>query len=193
MFKTSMKRLGLAATLLSLATVAAAHERTVSTNGGLMLASADDRDHDRDRDGRTVECASQDFKYRRCPVPWRHAVLIDQLSDTDCVEGRTWGMDRDGLWVDQGCAGRFGPARDHDRDRDHDRNDRVAGGDPAQVTCESQGGDQHRCRLPFPARNVRMDRQLSDSNCERGRSWDWDRDEIWVREGCRAEFSVWPR
>jgi DUF3011 family protein len=193
MVTNRMHTLGFAATLLSLATAGAVHAQSIPTlSNGTLVASADDRyDRDHDRGGSSIECKSEDFKYRRCAVPWRHAVLVDQLSDTDCVEGRTWGMDRDGIWVDQGCAGRFAPTRDghgdHDRDRGH------APGDAQQITCESQGGDRNRCRLPFAARNVRMDQQISDSACVRGRSWDWEGDTIWVSEGCRARFSAWPR
>ena len=57
--------------------------------------------------GGEIECVSHDFAYTRCNVPWRDARIVRQLSDTACVRGQTWGLDREGLWVDRGCAARF--------------------------------------------------------------------------------------
>ena len=34
--------------------------------------------------------------------------LIEQLSRTPCIEGRSWGWEGNQIWVDQGCRGRFG-------------------------------------------------------------------------------------
>ena len=33
--------------------------------------------------------------------------LIRTLSDSACVQGRTWGWDRSGVWVDRGCRAEF--------------------------------------------------------------------------------------
>lgn len=61
-------------------------------------------------DAYTVTCTSDDGKYRTCAWTSRsRPFLIEQISRTACVEGRTWGYDpRAGLWVDRGCRGRFG-------------------------------------------------------------------------------------
>src|SRR5450631_1814228 len=61
----------------------------------------------RAQDGDAVDCASRNYAYTRCDVPWRDARIVRQLSDTQCVRGRNWGIDRRGIWVDGGCAGRF--------------------------------------------------------------------------------------
>jgi hypothetical protein len=62
--------------------------------------------------------------------------FIRQLSDADCVRGRTWDIDRSRgrVWVTRGCraefaVGRFSNSReDDDRyDRDRDRDDRDGG------------------------------------------------------------------
>ena len=58
-----------------------------------------------------VTCSSDDGRYKTCAWSGRMGspVLIEQLSNTACIEGRTWGFDRrEGLWVDRGCRGRFG-------------------------------------------------------------------------------------
>ncbi|MEP6907477.1 MAG: DUF3011 domain-containing protein [Pseudoxanthomonas sp.] len=58
--------------------------------------------------GNTVRCESDDNRQRRCNVPVRGRVqLLRQLSSTRCIEGRNWGWDRAGVWVDRGCRGEF--------------------------------------------------------------------------------------
>jgi len=147
----------------------------------------------------TVECASQDYARQRCDVPWRDARLEQQLSDTRCVRGKTWGIDRHGLWVDRGCAGRFeevgGHHRDH-RDRDHDGDRAEWQPDPSwnhrfTVACESQDGRDHFCQVDLGgAGSASIERQLSDTRCIEGQNWGSNRAGIWVRQGCRAVFSI---
>jgi hypothetical protein len=36
-----------------------------------------------------------------------HVRLQRQLSDSACIEGRSWGWNRAGIWVDQGCGASF--------------------------------------------------------------------------------------
>jgi len=58
----------------------------------------------------TVTCSSNDRRRSTCAWEARQGrpVLIEQLSGTDCVEGRTWGLDGNSLWVSGGCRARFG-------------------------------------------------------------------------------------
>ena len=58
--------------------------------------------------GRVVRCESQDGRSRHCSAPVQRGVqLLRKLSDSACIEGRTWGWDRDGVWVDRGCRAEF--------------------------------------------------------------------------------------
>lgn len=57
------------------------------------------------------------------------------------------------------------------------------------VRCGSVNGHYNTCRLSEPG-YVTLERQMSGARCERGRSWDFDRREIWVDRGCEAEFKV---
>jgi hypothetical protein len=58
--------------------------------------------------GRMVRCESQDGRSRHCSAPVQRGVqLLRTLSDSACIEGRTWGWDRDGVWVDRGCRAEF--------------------------------------------------------------------------------------
>jgi len=96
-----------------------------------------------------IYCPSDYMNRNACPVDTRDGVfIIRQRSEADCVYNRTWGYDRDGIWVDRGCRADFeildrrdrewrewsrdwsdddrrqwdrDHHRDHDRDRDYDR------------------------------------------------------------------------
>ncbi len=57
-----------------------------------------------------VACESRDFEYHFCAVDLGGAGRVSvarQVSDTRCIEGRTWGSNRGGIWVNKGCAAEF--------------------------------------------------------------------------------------
>ncbi|MGE0825934.1 MAG: DUF3011 domain-containing protein [Candidatus Binatia bacterium] len=59
---------------------------------------------------RTFTCKSSHYSYNHCSVPGgeaRKVKLVRQLSDASCVKGSSWGEDRHGVWVDNGCEGEF--------------------------------------------------------------------------------------
>lgn len=61
--------------------------------------------------GGVVQCRSHDYGYTECPANGlTQPQLIYQISSSACIVNRTWGFDRSRalLWVDDGCAGRFG-------------------------------------------------------------------------------------
>lgn len=78
----------------------------------------------------TIICESVDKQYRYCRADTRGGVeLRRQLSDADCREGRSWGYDREGVWVSKGCRAEFSTRRGgrpeqhgHHQDR-HERDD----------------------------------------------------------------------
>jgi hypothetical protein len=57
----------------------------------------------------TVTCESINNRDRECSVPRGPIALVRQLSNDDCIEGRTWGYDRDksAIWVSRGCRAEF--------------------------------------------------------------------------------------
>ena len=59
----------------------------------------------------------------------------------------------------------------------------------SKVTCESLDGGHKHCPVDT-SRGVGLIRQISDSDCVLNRTWAWDRNGIWVTNGCRAEFAV---
>ena len=56
----------------------------------------------------SIYCASDDGRRRTCPVNTGGVVrLVNQRSGSACVQGRTWGFNRNGIWVDRGCRADF--------------------------------------------------------------------------------------
>jgi len=141
--------------------------------------------------GDAVDCESRNFSYTRCEVPWRDARLVRQLSDSRCIRGQTWGIDRRGLWVDRGCGGRFVAAGR--RDDDYGGGWRPGPGWDSRfsVVCESQDYRYRFCSVDLggPGRAF-VSRQISGAACVEGRSWGWNRGGIWVDQGCAAEFTI---
>jgi Protein of unknown function (DUF3011) len=77
-----------------------------------------DRDGDRSRDWdrnsyvggqpQVITCSSDDMHRHYCPADTRGGVqLSKQYSDASCRQGRSWGYDRSGIWVDRGCRADF--------------------------------------------------------------------------------------
>ena len=57
---------------------------------------------------RQVTCESKSEMRRECGVSVeRRVTLVRQLSNAACEEGRSWGWDRTGIWVDKGCRAEF--------------------------------------------------------------------------------------
>lgn len=58
--------------------------------------------------GRVFRCESNDGRYVECAANTRAGIqLVRQLSRAPCIEGRSWGYGRAGIWVAQGCRAEF--------------------------------------------------------------------------------------
>ncbi len=138
------------------------------------------------RPGEVFVCQSNNYQQNYCYADTRNGVALRrQLSDAACVRGRTWGFDRRGVWVTQGCKGEFQVMG------------RMAPPPPPpppayggfMVVCKSNGYQQQFC--PTQTRGgVRLARQLSSSACVRGQTWGAGGGGIWVSDGCQGEFAV---
>ena len=167
---------------------------------------------------RTITCKSHKGRYNYCRVDTRGGVkLRKQISDASCRQGRSWGYDRDGIWVDRGCSAQFTLRGRGSNDKYNNNN---SGGDTAaiiggalvigaiaaaiasgsddgnnydgdNITCHSREGRYTRCNFNLRDRDqVRLKRQLSNAGCWEGDTWGYDRDGIWVDNGCRGVFEV---
>lgn len=64
----------------------------------------------------SVTCKSRDYRAARCPIPASGTVrLVRQISDARCVEGRSYGIQRRSIWVDDGCAAVFAVVQHNQR------------------------------------------------------------------------------
>lgn len=164
----------------------------------------------------TIVCESNDGRWRACPVDTRGGVWLSrQLSRAGCWEGDTWGYDRNRIWVTNGCRAEF---RIGERRRGSDgaavagaliagaiigaaianHNDRPDHRPPPywqgsrSFRCESERQRRTWCGQRVGRReHVEVRRQLSQAPCVFGRSWGIDRRDVWVDNGCRAEFVVY--
>lgn len=60
------------------------------------------------RSARVVRCESRDGRTRACSIDTRYGVsIVNQYSDSPCIEGSTWGADRNRVWVTRGCRADF--------------------------------------------------------------------------------------
>jgi hypothetical protein len=57
------------------------------------------------------------------------------------------------------------------------------------ITCESRNNARHSCPVNT-SDGVRLSRQLSTQGCWQNDTWGYGNNEIWVTNGCRAEFAV---
>ncbi len=134
----------------------------------------------------TVVCQSFWDLYTECRVDGEieRAQLMNNFSNSRCIEGQSWGYRRGGnvLWVAEGCRGQF-------RVRLADNHWE----DSYLVRCESIGQGSRHCDTGDLIRHVELERQLSGAPCRLGRGWDWDRYGIYVNNGCRGIFRVYTR
>ena len=139
--------------------------------------------------GEVVRCESRDYRQVYCDIDVSGGVrIVNQLSSTACVEGRTWGWDRRGVWVSGGCRGEFEIAGRGDGYGQGYGYDQGYGGG-AVVRCESRGYTQVYCNIDTRG-GVRLVNQLSGTACIEGQTWGADQRGLWVRGGCRGEFET---
>jgi len=128
-----------------------------------------------------IRCESDNGHRHHCSADTSHGVrMVRQLSRANCVEGRSWGYNERGVWVDDGCRAEFSLGR-RSRGGYGRRNE--------TIVCESDFHNTHRCSVDTRG-GVRLTRQISRTDCVYRRTWGYNENEIWVRDGCRAEFTV---
>jgi hypothetical protein len=127
---------------------------------------------------RQVVCSSIDSRYAECRVPFRgHARIIEQISDSACIEGRTWGNKPGAVWVNHGCRARFGIVSDRPMPPER------------TLSCNSYKGRYRQCPTGFRGQVYLKHKNRNSWSCVEGRTWGQKPGLVWVRSNCRATFS----
>ncbi len=139
-----------------------------------------------------IQCYSQPGQQNSCALPpgTRSVTFMGPDRSGRCREGQTWRKRGQSLWVADGCGGVFEAA--------------VYGGGSGsgwggsggnwgsgyagEITCRSINNREERCRVNTGGR-VQLVRQISNAACIEGQTWRYDRNAIWVRNGCQAVFA----
>jgi hypothetical protein len=158
---------------------------------------------------RAIDCNSWEYREAFCRADGIREARLEQVYGGNCVQGQSWGYDNRGIWVREGCRARFsvvtgqwadgdrrggdkgrgwGWGRDRNRDRDRDWDDRGGNWQTRDIDCQSWNWRYAQCRFDR-VRDVRIVQRYA-GECEQGRTWGWDRNGIWVDNGCRARFQV---
>lgn len=124
-----------------------------------------------------IVCESKRGGRIYCPANTQYGVNFHrQLSYSSC--NYNWGYDQNGIWVDNGCRAEFSVNFGWDQ----------PGADENILVCESHGYQKTYCPAFLGGREVDLLRQLSYTTCYN--NWGYDRNGVWVTNGCRAEFVV---
>lgn len=141
-----------------------------------------------------ITCRSRDGRQQECFANTNSRVqMLQQYSSSPCIEGSTWRYSRNSIIVRNGCQARFGYGYGNNGG-DWGNGGNGGGswggnnqGFAGQTECRSNDNRYKRCSVNTNNR-VEMLRQFSSSSCTRGRSWGYDRNSIWVDNGCQARF-----
>jgi hypothetical protein len=120
-------------------------------------------------------CSSTQGKYRECQLPVDgRARLVQQKSDSPCIQGQSWGQRGDRVWVDRGCRARF---------------EVTFGGSGQRVECRSEQQRYREC----PIARGYIGRLVSDESggkCRGEGTWGTRDGLVWVNLGCKGRFEL---
>ncbi len=127
-------------------------------------------------EGNIMVCESHSYQRNYCSayLGGRDVFILNQLSGSSCLNN--WGFDRSGVWVTNGCRAEFVV-----EDRHSTQND--------IVICSSRNLQVQVCQADTRG-GVDFLRQISRASCNG--NWGYDRQGIWVTNGCRAKFRILP-
>lgn len=170
---------------------------------------------------RIIRCESRDQRTAYCGVDVSGSVrIVNQLSSSSCIQGRTWGADNRGLWVTDGCRADFEitPNQGYGYGGGYNNGYGNGYGNGGYSNGYGNGGYSNgygngygsgygngnsRGLIRCESRDsrtvlcgadvrygVRLVSQISRSACIQGRTWGVARNGVWVSQGCRAQFRI---
>jgi len=159
----------------------------------------------------TTYCASNNLVKSYCFFHDDNALespitLVQKISQSACQKGRSWDVDKSGLWVDMGCRALF--RNTNAKDEIYLKTKRLLNAAkkdeaPRKVTteftpegllkCQSWQQELEYCILGDKNKlesSITLEKQISGSPCKKGQSWGVDKYGLWVDAGCRALFKL---
>lgn len=154
----------------------------------------------------TFNCSSNNGQHQECQIPGHgnpnNVRMVRQLSQTPCVEGRTWGRHGNRVWVEQGCRADFAVGNgDYNGHNDNDYDHHGGSGwnqPPAYYAGDFRGGHSYCTAASGSARTycqsggafayanpIRM-----NSQCVQNRTWGVTQYGLWVSNGCSGEWEI---
>jgi hypothetical protein len=134
-----------------------------------------------------VRCESIDSRPEFCRADHARDVrIVRQLSRENCVQGRNWDYNDDGIRVTDGCRAEFQVTRNeryNDNGNGYGQDDRYGNGRP--VYCQSRGYARTYCGDAYG--NYQMTGRY-DRDCVQGRTFGQDSRGLWVSGNCSATF-----
>ena len=147
--------------------------------------------------GQTISCNSApgDTEKHYCEADTRQgAHLVKQTSTVDCVEGKTWGWDEEGIWVNKGCGGQFALGKAEATIEAKPEHPPIPAKGTEQkeerMNCASNDGRRDTCDAELQGATVKLVRQIGPAPCTKDSTWGYDDRGIWVDRGCRGEFVI---
>jgi hypothetical protein len=139
-----------------------------------------------------VTCSSSNGGRQHCPADTHNGVhMVRQISGSPCEEGRTWGFDGSGIWVNKGCRANFMVGGNGGNGQGYGNGNGYAQPVSSRtITCSSNDGRRNYCNMDTSNARIAMTKQISGSSCVEGTTWGFDGRGIWVDKGCRANFLV---
>ena len=129
-----------------------------------------------------IVCESWQFRPQQCMADTRGGVRLLQVTGGLCNQGQTWGYDRRGIWVTNGCRAIFAVTPGPSFGPGPGPRPPLPG---RLIVCESWQFRPARCAASV-FRRPRI--EVIAGTCLEGQTWGWDRGGIWVNGGCRARF-----
>ena len=140
-----------------------------------------------------INCKSKKFARKECSVKGniKAVLLLEQKSESPCVEGSSFGFNDDQVWVDKGCSAKFEVSYSSDEDsRWWSGWNQQSQVQKRRVSCKSKRFKPNTCRVKGTIQSLKLRRQKSDSPCTLGVSYGYRGESIWVSQGCEANFEV---
>jgi len=114
--------------------------------------------------------------------------LMEKKSRAACVKNSSFGFRDDAVWVKNGCEGEFEVTYRPNSNADWE----FANGGPQtkSLICKSDQFRRATCKAGGVISEIRLKNKRSRAECKADSTYGFSFDEIWVTNGCEADFEV---